>query len=100
MRRHGFTLDPRQRHALMEAAAATTDRRHWRRIRALLMLAEGRNVTETARALGTTRQSVYNWIRRYRQTSRPEDLADRPRPGRSPRLAPSRRTQGGVSRQR
>jgi hypothetical protein len=54
-----FTLDVTERHALMEAAAATTDRHHWRRIRALLLLAEGRNVTETARALGTTRQSVY-----------------------------------------
>jgi transposase len=82
-----FTLDLRQRHALMEAAAATTDRHHWRRIRALLLLAEGKNVTETARALGTTRQSVYNWIHSYRRNPGPEGLADRPRPGRPPRLS-------------
>jgi transposase len=82
-----FSLDLKQRHALMEAAAATTDRNHWKRIRALLMLAEGRNVSETARALGTTRQSVYNWIHSYRRHPAPEGLADRPRPGRPPRLS-------------
>src|SRR5690606_16055793 len=82
-----FSLDLKQRHALMEAAAATTDRNHWKRIRALLLLAEGRNVTETARALDTTRQSVYNWIHAYRRNPVPESLADRPRPGRPPRLS-------------
>jgi len=82
-----FSLDRKQGHALMEAAAATKDRNHWKRIRALLMLAEGRNVSETARALGTTRQSVYNWIHAYRRNPVPEGLADRPRPGRPPRLS-------------
>lgn len=82
-----FSLDLKQRHALMDAAAATTDRNHWKRIRALLMLAEGKNVSETARALGTTRQSVYNWIHSYRRNPAPEGLADRPRPGRPPRLS-------------
>lgn len=86
-----FSLDLKQRHALMEAAAETTDRNHWKRIRALLMLAEGKTVSETARALGTTRQSVYNWIHSYRRNPVPEGLADRPRPGRPPRLSPAHR---------
>lgn len=81
-----FALKRQERRALECAARATADKRHWIRLRALVLLAERPNVSEVAQVLGTTRQSVYNWRARYRERRCPEDLRDRPRSGRPPEL--------------
>jgi transposase len=74
-------------HAALEAALhATHDARLWRRLRALLWLAEGLSPGEVARRLETSLQSLWNWRMAYLAHRTPEQLADHPPPGRSPAL--------------
>src|SRR5688572_8580571 len=50
----------------LEEIASTTDfAREERRARALLWLAEGETVEEVAERLSVSRQTVYNWVRRF-----------------------------------
>lgn len=79
-------LSSSERKAVEEAARTTQQKRHWQRLRALVLLGEGRQVSEVARVLGTTRQSLYNWVARYQAHRGPESLRDRPRCGRPPTL--------------
>lgn len=73
--------------ATLEAALHSThDARHWRRLRALLWLAEGLPPGEVARRLETSLQSLWNWRMAYLANRTPEQLLDRPPPGRSPAL--------------
>jgi transposase len=74
------------RRKLRVAVRAATDARHLRRVQAVLLFGQGRPLTLICSATGLSRQSVYNAVRRYRCRHRPEDLADRARPGR-PRVA-------------
>jgi transposase len=58
----------------------------YRRLAAVLLVAEGVPVSEAARRVRVARRSVQRWVGRYRRTRDPVALADRPRPGR-PRAA-------------
>ena len=80
----GFSARDRQRlaHTMKEAR----DARLFRRLQAVLRVAEGRGVTEAARLAGVDRASVSRWVAAYRERHRVEDLADLPRSGR-PRAA-------------
>jgi transposase len=80
----GFSARDRQRlaHTMKEAR----DARLFRRLQAVLRVAEGRGVTEAARLAGVDRTSVSRWVAAYRERHRVEDLADLPRAGR-PRAA-------------
>lgn len=61
--------------------------RLYRRLEALLLVAEGHSLSEAARRVRAPRLSVQRWAARYlRQGRDPRALADRPRRGR-PRLA-------------
>jgi transposase len=68
-------------HQLVQAE----DVRLYRRILALLMWGRGSAVAEIASLLSVRRQSVYNWITTYTQTSDPQRLRDGQRSGRPPR---------------
>lgn len=81
-----WTWTDADRAGIEQAARATQDKRHWQRLRGLLLWGEGHAVAEVARVLGTTRQSLYNWRARYREGGDPEALRDRPRSGRPPEL--------------
>lgn len=81
-----WTWTNADRAAIERAAQQTRDKRHWQRLRGLLLLGEGRAVAEVARVLGTTRQSLYNWRARYQEGRDPQALVDRPRSGRPPDL--------------
>jgi len=57
------------------------------RAQALLWLAEGESVGQVAEVLRVTRQTVYNWVERFRQRKGLDlraRLLDAPRPGRPP----------------
>ena len=56
-----------------------------RRAEAVRWCLAGTSQTAVAQRLGVSRQSVGRWCRRFRVTG-PAGLADRPRPGRPPRL--------------
>jgi transposase len=77
-----FRLTAAQRRKLRGELEHTRDVRVYRRLLALLEVEQGRTVSEVARSLGVTRQSVHNWLREYREQPRVESLQDQPRPGR------------------
>ena len=65
-------------HALREA----TEVRTYRRVQAVLLVAQGQTIREAARITGTRPWSVYHWVRTYGYTHRPDCLRDAPRSGR------------------
>ncbi len=62
------------------------DARTYRRVQAVLLVAQGRTVAEAAQITGAQPWSIYAWVRAYVQTHRPDSVRDAPRPGR-PRVA-------------
>jgi transposase len=70
----------RLRQAMQRAASA----RLFRRLQAVLRVAEGESMAWAARGAGVDRSTVHRWVERYRQSHRVEDLADVPSPGRPP----------------
>jgi transposase len=79
-----FTAVDRRR--LARAMDATTVARVFRRLAAVLLVAEGHRVVDSARVVRTHRRNVARWVRRYLTTRDPNALADHPCPGR-PRAA-------------
>jgi transposase len=89
MRRHdqspGTRLDDADRKRLAAALAAAREARVYRRLEALLLVAEGQSVAEVARRCRVDRSSVHRWLAQYRAEHEATALLDRPRSGR-PRL--------------
>lgn len=86
-----FRLTSRQRQQLRAARRSVRDARVMKRIVALLELDRGAPVAEVAAALGVTRQTLYNWSRRFGAGGGLLALHERARPGRPPKLPPSMR---------
>jgi transposase len=63
---------------MRQAASA----RLFRRLQAMLRVAEGASVAQAADGVGVDRSTVHRWVERYRQRHRVEDLVDVPSPGR------------------
>jgi transposase len=78
-------LDEVDRRRLAAALAGTHEARVYRRLEALLLVAEGHPVAEAARRCRVDRSSVHRWLVQYRAEHAPGALRDRPRSGR-PRL--------------
>lgn len=74
----------RLKHALDEVR----DVRTYRRIQAVLLVAQGQTVQKAAETAGVQPWAIYAWLRTYLHTHQPESLRDAPRPGR-PRAAPT-----------
>jgi transposase len=70
----------RLRQAMRQAASA----RLFRRLQAVLRVAEGESVAQAACRIGVDRSTVHRWVERYGQRRRVEDLVDVPSPGRPP----------------
>jgi transposase len=70
------------RRRLARALSSTTEARTYRRIAALLALAEGDSVAAVSRRTHVDRTTVHRWVERYRATRDAGALADEPRPGR------------------
>ena len=85
----GFRLQDQRR--LSVALSQAAEARFFRRIQAVLLIAEGRNFSEVAQIVGLSLRSVYNLVARYLQSHRVESLRDCPRSGRPadiPNLTP------------
>ena len=76
----GFTRHDRPR--LEKALRVATEARYFRRLQAVLLIAQGRPVAEVAQIACASQRVVYQWLRRYLSRHRVEDLAERPRSGR------------------
>jgi transposase len=76
----GFTRHDRPR--LKRALHSATEARDFRRLQAVLLIAEGRPVAEVAQITCASKRSVYGWLRRDLRDHRVEDLTERPRSGR------------------
>jgi hypothetical protein len=72
------------------AAARTADAKQARRILAIAMVLDGHSRRVAAQAGGMDRQTLRDWVIRYNADGL-AGLADRPRPGRQPRLAEAQR---------
>lgn len=80
-----------ERIALEAALKTTRDRRHWVRLRGVLLAADGVSVAEIARDLGAGPSTVYGWLGHWRETRDPRALADAPRSGQPPVLKAAQR---------
>ena len=91
MRRHTKSavqrFSPADRRRLEHALSVAREARLYRRIEAVLLVAEGQPISEAARLVRATRFSVRGWVERYLATCDAAALADRPRHGR-PHSAP------------
>jgi transposase len=76
----GFTRRDRVR--LEKASHASSDAREFRRLQAVLLVAQGRSIAEVALITGASERSVYGWRRRYLDSHHVADLRERPRSGR------------------
>ena len=84
-----LSLNPRQREELEALLAHTRWAKERCRAQALLWLAEGTDAAEVAELLQVSRQTVYNWVRRFQERAALDlkaRLRDAPRQGR-PRAA-------------
>lgn len=72
----------RDRHRLSRALPQTDVARVFRRIQAVLLIAEGRTIGEVAQITRFSLQSVYNLVQRYLQSHQVKSLYDLPHTGR------------------
>jgi transposase len=79
-------FDRYDKRRLARALRRVADARTYRRVQAVLLVAQGRTVAEVAQITGAQPWSIYAWVRVYVQTRRPDHVGDAPRPGR-PRVA-------------
>lgn len=78
-----WQLTTSERKRLQKRLHETRAVSEYRRLVALLAIADGMPVAEVSRWLGVTRQCIYQWRERFRSASRCSDcLKDRPRSGR------------------
>jgi transposase len=80
-----FTRADRRR--LGQALAAARLARDYRRLEAVLLVAEGHGISEAARRVRVARLSVRRWVERYLQKRDVSALVDQPRSGRPRRAA-------------
>jgi transposase len=82
-----FRVTSRQRQRLQAALKSARYAAVVKRLVALLELDRGASVADTAVRLGVTRQTLYNWTRRFGADGDLGALHDRPRVGRAPKLS-------------
>ena len=76
---HGVRLRGADRKRLAAALATAREARVYRRVEALLLVAEGQTVAEAARRCHVDRSSVHRWLGQYGARRDAAALADRPR---------------------
>lgn len=78
----GRGFDGWDRRRLSKALARAGPARVFRRVQAVLLVAQGRKLGEAIQITGLSRRTVYYLLKRYLRSHRVEDLADQPRCGR------------------
>ncbi len=91
----GFTYHDQRR--LKQALSHSTGARLFRRIQAVLLIADGRPIKEVAEITSSSQRSVYQWIHEYLLEHRVDSLLDLPRSGRP--LVAKTLTDGRIKRE-
>jgi transposase len=78
----GRGFDGWDRRRLSKALARAGPAHLFRRVQAVLLVAQGRKFIEVTQITGLSRRTIYYLLERYLRSHRAEDLADRPRCGR------------------
>jgi transposase len=84
----GYVLTHHDRRRLRAALHRVRDVRHYRRLQAVLLVAEGHGIGQAAALLNLSRRWMAKAVARYRARRCPQDLAEAKRSGR-PRVAPT-----------
>jgi transposase len=92
MIRQPLTLTASQRRRLRRQLHRTQDARLYRRIVAILEIAQGTPILQVARMLGVSRRMVYYWVGNYLRRHDTDDLLLADRPGRPPLWTENART--------
>jgi transposase len=79
-------LSEQEQRQLSETLRRTHDAHLYQRTLAVLECSQGKPVTEVARSLQVTRQSIHNWVTRFLHTRQVADLVDGQRCGRPRRM--------------
>jgi len=82
-----FTRTDRRR--LARALSPRSSGHIYRRMAAVLAIADGERLEDVARRLRVTRRAVYRWVTRYLARRDPRDLVDKARSGRPRHRGPS-----------
>ena len=69
---------------LKKALKAVSDKRPFRRLQAVLLVAQGNLINEVSQTIEVSVQSIYHWIGSYLQNHRVESLYEARRSGRPP----------------
>lgn len=77
-----FGFDRYDKGRLQRVLAVVTDKRTYMRLKAVLLVAEGKEITAVAKLFDRSVQIVYHWIAIYLRGHRPSDLFDGIRSGR------------------
>src|SRR3954468_13096893 len=83
---HGVRLSDADRKRLAVALETAREARVYRRVEALLLVAEGQTVAEAARRCHVDRSSVHRWLEQYGARGESTAAADRPAPRRLARV--------------
>jgi transposase len=89
----GYVFTHHDRRRLTAALRRVRDARHYRRLQAVLLVAEGHSISSAAALLKASRRWTTKAVARYRARRCPADLAEGKRAGR-PRLAPALSAEG------
>ena len=76
-----FPFTAQDRHRLAAALAQAQDVKFFRRLQAVLYLAEGGSLDTAAHFARVDRSTVHRWLHLYQRNRCPEDLLDEVRPG-------------------
>jgi transposase len=87
--RNAFTAADRRR--LARALSTDLPARVYRRVAAVVAIADGEDVGTVARRTGVSRATIHRWVARYLDRHDPTSLRDEPRPGRPRRAGVSDR---------
>jgi len=79
-----FGFNARDRQRLSRALNQTSEARVFRRIQAVLLIAQGRSFADVGQITGLALRSVYQLVNRYLQSHQVASLQDQPRSGRPP----------------
>lgn len=77
-------LSMAQIRALKQRLRQTKELREFKRLQALLMVADGLEITKVADFLGVTVQSIYHWLHRYESRRHVHHMYEGQHPGRPP----------------
>ena len=69
-------------HRLQKALHKVSDKRIFQRLQAVLLVAQGRAITEVAQIIDVTIQTIYHWVKQYLADHQIESLYERARTGR------------------